>query len=78
MTRLSPASVQSATNEIPVMSPADVDPKIRGIVDQISKLSLLEVAELNQALKVTLNIPDAPVMSFSAGAVAAPAAKSEV
>lgn len=76
--RLSPASAQ-ASADTPVMSPMEVDPKIQGIVGQIAKLTLLEVAELNQALKETLKIPDAPVMSFAAGAMpAAGAAKAEV
>ena len=75
--RLSAAATAQAT-ESPVMAPAEVDPKIRDIVNQISKLTLLEVAELNQALKETLKIPDAPVMSFSAGAAPAAAPKSEV
>jgi len=72
------SSVQAAVKNESVMSPTEVDPKIRGIIDQISKLTLLEVAELNQALKTTLNIPDAPVMAFSAGAAPAAAPKSEV
>ncbi|KAH9396609.1 Ribosomal protein [Tyrophagus putrescentiae] len=75
--RLSPAAAQAAA-DAPVMAPTEVDPKIRDIVGQIAKLTLLEVAELNQALKETLKIPDAPVMSFAAGAVpAAGAAKAE-
>ena len=53
------------------MFPADVDPKIQGIVEQISKLTLLEVAELNQALKTSLNIPDAPMMAFAASTASA-------
>ena len=62
-----------------VMSPTEVDPKIRGIVDQISKLTLLEVSELNQVLKEALKIPDAPVMAFAAGSGPATAAqKAEV
>jgi len=60
------------------MSPTDVDPKIQDIVSQISKLTLLEVAELNTALKEALKIPDAPVMSFAAGAAPAAAPKAEV
>lgn len=72
----SAAAVQAS--EIPVMSPMEVDPKIRDIVGQISKLTLLEVAELNQVLKETLKIPDAPVMSFAAGAAPAAAPKAEV
>merc|ERR1711915_351302 len=41
--------------------------KIQTIVSQISQLSLLEVADLNDLLKKTLNISDAPVMAFGAG-----------
>jgi large subunit ribosomal protein L7/L12 len=48
---------------------------------QIAQLTLLEVADLNDLLKVKLKISDAPVMmagSFAAGpAAAAPAAEEE-
>lgn len=54
-----------------------MDPKLKAIVDQISSLTLLEVSELNQCLKETLKIPDAPVMSFAAGAVASSEPKAE-
>jgi len=37
-------------------------PKITTIVDQISSLNLLEVADLNELLKAKLKISDAPVM----------------
>ena len=47
--------------------------KINRIVSDISQLTLIEVAELNKLLKTTLNIPDAPMMSY--GAAPAPAAK---
>ncbi|KAM9879045.1 hypothetical protein VDGL01_06887 [Verticillium dahliae] len=66
------------------------NPKIETIVDQISKLTLLETADLVSTLKVCthetagphwpralsrLNIPDLPVGGFAAGpAAAAPAA----
>ena len=50
--------------------------KIVTIVDQISSLNLLEVADLNSLLKSRLNISDAPVMMAGAAA-AAPAAKVE-
>ncbi|ETN39812.1 ribosomal protein L7/L12 [Cyphellophora europaea CBS 101466] len=57
---------------------AAVNPKISGIVDQISTLTLLETADLVQSLKCRLNIPD---ISFApptaAGGVAAPAAAAE-
>ncbi|XP_072022228.1 large ribosomal subunit protein bL12m-like isoform X2 [Amphiura filiformis] len=45
--------------------------KIQQVVDQISGLTLLEVADLNELLKKTLNIQDAPVMA--AGMAMAPA-----
>nr|CAG4638905.1 EOG090X0O3H [Cyclestheria hislopi] len=38
--------------------------KLQRIVDDISHLTLIEVAELNKLLKTTLNIPDIPVMSY--------------
>lgn len=41
-------------------------PKIQNIVDDISKLTLIEVADLNELLKKTLNIQDAPVMAMGA------------
>lgn len=50
-------------------------PKIEKIVTDISQLSLLEVADLNELLKKTLNIQDAPMMAM--GAMAAPAPKEE-
>ncbi len=77
--RFLPATAQaSQAVEAPILSPNDVDPKIRGIVDQISKLTLLEVSELNQYLKQTLKIPDAPVMAFAAGGASSAAAPKEV
>jgi len=54
------------------LSKAKVYPeKINLIVDQIEKLTLLEVSDLNELLKKRLNISDAPMMM---GAVASPAA----
>ena len=53
--------------------------KIVSIVDHISQLTLLEVADLNELLKAKLKITDAPVMmagSF-AGAPAAAAPEEE-
>ncbi|RKP10872.1 ClpS-like protein [Thamnocephalis sphaerospora] len=55
-------------------------PKLSGIVDQISTLTLLETASLVQLLKTRLNIQDIamPVMAASAGqGAAAPAAEEE-
>lgn len=53
-------------------------PKITAIVDQISGLNLLEVADLNELLKTRLKISDAPViMGGAAAPAAAPAAADE-
>jgi len=51
--------------------------KIVNIVDQISLLNLLEVADLNALLKQKLNISDAPVMMAGAAVPAAAAAPEE-
>eukprot|EP00795_Rhopilema_esculentum_P009420 gene9420-17135_t len=48
--------------------------KIQNIVNEISKLTLGEVSDLNSLLKETLNIQDAPMMS-AAAMMAAPAAQ---
>ncbi|XP_071107909.1 large ribosomal subunit protein bL12m-like [Haliotis cracherodii] len=50
-------------------------PKIQKIVEEISGLTLFEVADLNELLKKTLNISDTPMMAL--GAAAAPAAREE-
>merc|ERR1712212_690398 len=51
--------------------------KIQSIVGQISQLTLVEVADLNDLLKKTLNISDAPMMAFGAGMPAPAAAQEE-
>ena len=54
--------------------------KIVKIVDEISGLTLLEVADLNELLKARLKITDAPVMmagAFAAAPAAGPAAEEE-
>ncbi|KAH8653671.1 54S ribosomal protein L12 [Xylariales sp. PMI_506] len=58
-------------------STAAANPKIAGIVDQISQLTLLETADLVSSLKARLNIPDLPVGGFAAAPAAAPAAAAE-
>ncbi|KAK3796454.1 hypothetical protein RRG08_009231 [Elysia crispata] len=52
-------------------------PKIEKLVDDISQLTLLEVADLNELLKKTLNIQDAPMMAMGAMPTAAPQAEAE-
>lgn len=39
-------------------------PKVEQIVTEITKLNLLEVAELTNLLKRKLNLPDAPAFGF--------------
>merc|ERR1719400_2564930 len=51
--------------------------KITRIVDDISSLNLLEVADLNSLLKSKLNISDAPVMMAGAAAPAPAASAPE-
>ncbi|KAJ1347249.1 hypothetical protein KIN20_002266 [Parelaphostrongylus tenuis] len=48
----------------PMPLPSDdvVSPKVAALVDEIANLSLLEVADLNRALKKRLNIADQPMM----------------
>ncbi|KAI1757435.1 ribosomal protein L7/L12 C-terminal domain-containing protein [Xylaria castorea] len=67
------ASIQRRHNSTEA---APTNPKISGIVDQISQLTLLETADLVSSLKSRLNIPDLPVGGFAA-APAAPAAVEE-
>ncbi|KAH6713505.1 ribosomal protein L7/L12, C-terminal/adaptor protein ClpS-like protein [Leptodontidium sp. 2 PMI_412] len=56
---------------------AAANPKISGIVDQISQLTLLETADLVASLKSRLNIPDMPMGGFAAGPAAPAAAPVE-
>ena len=70
-------AVVSSCIRFRTMSQAASAEKIQRIVTDISQLTLIEVAELNQMLKVTLKIPDAPVMAYGAGP-AAPAQPKEV
>lgn len=46
-------------------------PKIQQLVKDISQLTLIEVADLNELLKKTLKISDAPMMAMGAMASAA-------
>ncbi|XP_005092988.1 39S ribosomal protein L12, mitochondrial isoform X1 [Aplysia californica] len=73
------SSYTTAADVIPP-PPSDIvskqySPKIEQLVTDISQLTLLEVADLNELLKKTLNIQDAPMMAM--GAMPAVAAKEE-
>jgi len=54
----------------------DYSPKIKSLVDQIAQLNLLEVSDLNELLRKTLNIKDVPMGGVAMAA--APVAKAEV
>lgn len=72
------ASSPGLSIPIPEGVEASPNPKLLNIVNDIAKLNLLEVSELSALLKKTLNLPDAPVVSYAAGgAAAAPAAEEE-
>lgn len=60
---------------IRLQSSSSVDPKITTIVDQISKLTLLETSSLIDELKTKLNIPDIAFPAAGSG-VGAPAAQA--
>merc|ERR1712098_682167 len=70
--------VASANQALPLPSKEKVySEKITKIVDEISTLNLLEVADLNALLKARLNISDAPVMMAGSGPAPAAAPKEE-
>lgn len=71
-TTAEPLSVPSSTG---VDAPPNA--KLLGIVTEIAKLNLLEVSELSALLKKTLNLPDAPMVAYGSGAVAAAPAEEE-
>jgi len=71
-------SVEAAVQE---MSPPQLDnqdkvydPKIVSLVSDISQLTLKEVTDLNELLRTTLNIQDAPVFAHAGFAAPAPQA----
>lgn len=69
---------QTATSTVQAATPSSVDnfvnPKIDKIVNDITALNLIEVAELSDLLKKRLNLPDAPIMPMGGFAIS----KSEV
>lgn len=58
---------QKLSVSVPTGEEKKYDPKLVKIVNEIASLTLIEVAELNECLKKTLNIPDAPMMMPMAG-----------
>lgn len=62
---------------VPDGAEAPPNPKLQAIVNNIATLNLLEVSELSALLKKTLNLPDAPMVAFGAGAAAPAQASAE-
>ncbi|KAF3846260.1 hypothetical protein F7725_003338 [Dissostichus mawsoni] len=61
-------------------APKQYPPKIQQLVNDIATLTLLEVSDLNELLKKTLNIQDVgmmPMGAMHASAISAPAAEEE-
>lgn len=79
--RISPATPSEALAVPPLdNAPKEYSPKIQQLVNDIASLTLLEVSDLNDLLKKTLNIQDVGMMPMGApavAAVAAPAAAEE-
>ena len=76
LVRAEPTPEPSTSSSSPPPPPAaakDYSPKVAGIVDQISTLTLLEAADLVDALKSRLNIVDIAMPAAAPAAAAAPA-----
>ncbi|XP_034075698.1 39S ribosomal protein L12, mitochondrial [Gymnodraco acuticeps] len=79
--KTSPAT-HSETIASPLLdgAPKQYPPKIQQLVNDIATLTLLEVSDLNELLKKTLNIQDVgmmPMGAMHASAISAPAAEEE-
>ncbi|KAK1162220.1 39S ribosomal protein L12, mitochondrial isoform X1 [Acipenser oxyrinchus oxyrinchus] len=57
-------------------APKDYSPKIHQLVNDIASLTLLEVSDLNELLKETLNIKDMGMMPMGAMPVALPSSQA--
>ncbi|XP_056144235.1 39S ribosomal protein L12, mitochondrial [Lampris incognitus] len=76
--KTSPASHSDSIAAPPLDgAPKHYSPKIQQLVNDIASLTLLEVSDLNELLKKTLNIQDVGMMPMGAmGSAAGPAAQS--
>ncbi|XP_076821455.1 large ribosomal subunit protein bL12-like [Clavelina lepadiformis] len=71
------AALQEEIPGPPLGSEKYYEPKIVKLVDEISSLTLREVADLNELLKSTLNIKDVAVVAASPGVAAASAEEKQ-
>ncbi|KAM3598592.1 uncharacterized protein V6R79_020063 [Siganus canaliculatus] len=75
--RTSPATQSDAIATPPLDgAPKQYSPKIHQLVNDIASLTLLEVSDLNELLKKTLNIQDVGMMPMQMSGSAAPAAQA--
>uniref|UniRef100_A0A3Q1C438 Large ribosomal subunit protein bL12m n=1 Tax=Amphiprion ocellaris TaxID=80972 RepID=A0A3Q1C438_AMPOC len=75
--KTSPATHSDAIATPPLDgAPKQYSPKIQQLVNDIASLTLLEVSDLNELLKKTLNIQDVGMMPMGAMAAAVPAAQA--
>lgn len=74
--KTSPAAHSDAIASPPLDgAPKQYSPKIQQLVNDIASLTLLEVSDLNELLKKTLNIQDVGMMPMGAMAAPVPAAQ---
>jgi len=73
------ASVREAPLQVPQAEgeAKKFSPKIENLVNEITKLNLIEVGELSDLLKKRLNLPDAPLMPVGGFASVAAAVEEE-
>uniref|UniRef100_A0AAQ5YBC2 Large ribosomal subunit protein bL12m n=1 Tax=Amphiprion ocellaris TaxID=80972 RepID=A0AAQ5YBC2_AMPOC len=77
--KTSPATHSDAIATPPLDgAPKQYSPKIQQLVNDIASLTLLEVSDLNELLKKTLNIQDVGMMPMGAMAAAVPAEEAPV
>lgn len=62
--------IHKMTIPVPEGTDSPITPKIEKLVQDITALNLIEVAQLSDVLKKRLNLPDAPMMAM--GNIAAP------
>ncbi|CAJ0561142.1 unnamed protein product, partial [Mesorhabditis spiculigera] len=68
------------SSALPHQSERDISAKVGALVEDIAQLTVIEVADLNWALKKRLNLPDVPMggmQAFAMPAASTPAAAEE-
>lgn len=71
------AQIENLTVPPPSSADRPTSPKIEKLIEEISRLSLIEVSELSGGLKRKLNLPDAPAFPVGFSPAALPAAEQD-